>query len=36
VLAGRLEVFATECIVDPAVVLRLYPLTRSEEIASAA
>jgi len=36
VLAGLLAVLATDCIIDPAVAVRLYPLTRSEEIASAA
>jgi hypothetical protein len=35
-LAGRLEVLAADCIIDLAVVVRLYTLTRSEEIASAA
>jgi hypothetical protein len=35
-LAGRLEVFAAECIVDGVLAVRLYPLTRSEEIANAA
>jgi hypothetical protein len=35
VLAGRLAVLA-ESVFDPAVVVRLYPLERSEELARAA